>query len=326
MGVAGQVTVGQGRGVTHRLAGRDEKAVSEVIEAHPESVILPAHRLDRGAIRLEPKVGTAQLHGPIEARPGHGRPAPPAPGVDPVVRSPNRIVDRALHLAPFETGEDPFSHFRLVVPVPVGKEEDVRLRHHDHPSPGRQHAVGRRDIVRPHHDFVHAPVTVPVTQQLERTGLPFPRLRLHPGAHPDPPNRGVQLAGLVQLGDVEMAFQVVTVNLGHEEPAVLVPRHAAWIPDERLARDEVDAKPLRQVEVLHALFRTERPGGVVGLGDLGPQRESRHDRCQRQDFPPPFHGGERSLGPGARSIPKRNEHGSRQITLASGPNHVSLSP
>src|SRR5204863_6449623 len=84
----------------------------------------------------------------------------------------------------------------------------------------------------------------------------------------NPPHDAVELAGLVQLLDVVLTFEVVAVQLANEELSALIPAHARRLANEWLARHQLQAKPVRQLECLFAVLRRERFRGVGRLGDL----------------------------------------------------------
>ncbi len=74
----------------------------------------------------------------------------------------------------------------------------------------------------------------------------------------DAADRGIELAGLVQLLDVIPAIHVVTVQLGEEEPALLIPANAGRLVDERFTGDQLGAEPGRQTKGFGALDWRQR--------------------------------------------------------------------
>src|SRR6185437_3914268 len=115
---------------------------------------------------------------------------------------------------------------------------------------------------------IHAAAAIEGVQQPDRAirlglrGLLVPLVRL------DPPHHAVELPGPVQLLDVVLPFQVVAVQLADEESPSLIPAHARPLADERLTRDQIDAKPLGDLEAPDTLLGRKRFGGIVRLREL----------------------------------------------------------
>src|SRR5262249_27982369 len=206
-----------------------------------------------------------------------------AADIDPVIRPPLRAVDAALERPFREPLEQHLAYLGPAVSVAVGEEEDLRLACSDDSAPCRADPEAGRQAIGPDLRAIHATVAIEVGQPLDRAvrlglrGLLVPLVRL------DPPHHAIELPGPVQLLDVVLPFLVVPVQLADEELPALIPAHARRLADERLARDQLDAKPLGDPESPGTLLGGKWPGGIARLRDLaaGRARDS-----QQQEWSP----------------------------------------
>src|SRR5262249_26946960 len=144
-------------------------------------------------------------------------------------------VDAPLERPFREPLEQDLADLRLAVAVTVGEKQDLRLAGGDDSPPGRTDPVAGRHVIGPDVRPVHVPVAVRIAQSLDRAirpGLSGP-LGLLVGLNP--PHDAVEFAGLVQLLDVVLTFEVVAVQFANEELPAFVPAHARWLADDRLA-------------------------------------------------------------------------------------------
>ena len=78
----------------------------------------------------------------------------------------------------------------------------------------------------------------------------------------DAPDDTVELSGLVQLLDVELALDIVAVQFADEEVAVRVPADAGGLADERLGGDQFQPEAGREVHELGTFGGGERLGCI----------------------------------------------------------------
>ena len=267
--VAGQVAVVQRRHQQGVLLVGAQKAIPPVGHGLAEPAGAAGAGLQRTAVGLEAEADRADVHFPRQARPAD-RPAASGPrdAVDPVVHGPAGVVDPRPQLAHPEAGEERLAHLRHPVAVAVGQEDNVRGAQHDHAVPRRYDAVAGRQAVGPNRRPVHAPVAVGVLQELHGAVLLLLRLLNGLGVGGDAAHGLVEHAGLVQLQDVEVALQVVAVDLADEDPPPGVEGHGRRVGHQRLGGHQLDAEPGRQGKPFKALLRLQRPRGVGGQLDL----------------------------------------------------------
>src|SRR5262249_22310873 len=153
-----------------------------------------------------------------------------------------------------------------------GEEEDLRLARGKDSALCRADPETGRQAIGPDLRAIHAAVAVDVAQSLDRAVCLSLRSPLVPLVRLNPPHHAVELPRPVQLLDVVLTFQVVAVELTDEELPPLIPAQARRLADERLARDQLDAKPLRDPEVPGTLVRGKRFGGIPRFRDLAAGR------------------------------------------------------
>src|SRR5262249_38762866 len=141
-----------------------------------------------------------------------------------------------------------------------------------------------RQAIRPDLRAIHAAVAIDVGQLLDRAVRPGLGSLLVPLVRLNSPHHAVELPRLVQLLDVVLPFQVVALQLTDEELPALIPADARRLADERLARDQLDAKPRGDPEVPSTLLGRKRPGGIVRLRNLaaGRARDSQQQEWSAQ--------------------------------------------
>lgn len=234
---------------------------------------IPRDRLDGTTVGADAEIRAGQGHGLRQLRTGDGAAGPAATEVNPPVRAPLRRVDAALQLARAETGKEHFTRLREAVAIAVSEEENVRRAGHDDAAARGHEAVGGRQIRGEDGGLVHAPVAIGIGEELDDAegaflgGVLVLRVGLHAA------DLGVEFAGLAEFLDVELAGEVVAVQLAHEHPPALVPADARGRGDERLAGHDLHAKAGRELERSSALLGRARLGRVGGRGDLGGRGE-----------------------------------------------------
>ena len=198
--------------------------------------------------------------------------------VNPVVRPPLRLIDPTLNHADLEAGEQRLPHLGLAVAVPVREKNDVRCTNRDDTVACRAYTEAGGDAVHPGLDAIHHAVAVVIYQFLDRAnllGLSTAHRILVGG---DAADHTVEFTGLVQLLDVELPLAVVAVQLGDEEVALRIPADAGRLADERFGGDQLEAKPVRQLDGLEAFGGRERLGGIGRFGDLAKRLAKRSEQ------------------------------------------------
>ena len=275
--IAREVMRGQRRDGKARRR-RHREPVAALRHRKAERVRRARHRLDGAPIRANAEIRARQRHRLRELRPRDGPAIPAAPEVDPPIRAPLRRIDAALQLTRAEAGEQNLPHVRLARARAVLEKNNVRRARDDDPTARRHKPIHRRQSLRPHHRLVHAPVAVRIRQQLHHAERARLRRLLELRVRLYAAHLRVELAGLVQLLDVELPREIVAVQLAHKHPPMLIPAHARRRRDERLTRDDLHAKPLRQPERRRAFLRRARLRRVIRLGNLraGEARDEAH--------------------------------------------------
>ena len=80
---------------------------------------------------------------------------------------------------------------------------------------------------------------------------------------------GVELAGLVELLDIVLAFEIVAVEFGDEQAAVGVPAQAGGLLDKGFGGKKLKVETLWEADLRGGLLRGKRGRGVGGDGDWG---------------------------------------------------------
>ena len=210
-------------------------------------------------------------------RPGNLSAAPTASEVNPAIRTPLRRVDPAFEFARGKAGEEHVARLGFPVAIAIGEKHDVRrARHNDAAARGHE-SVDRRQVRGPYIGRVHAAVAIGVTKPFyhaERAGLRR-AFEFFVGLHPA--HLRVQLAGLVEFLDVELAREIVSVQFGDKHLPALIPAHRRRRRDKRLAGDDLHAETLRQLERRGASLGRERLRCIRRRGNL-----SGGSRCGQQ--------------------------------------------
>jgi len=239
--VAGQVVISQRRNQQGVLLVADQEAVAPIVERQPESAGTAADRLQRAAVRLETKASGGNLDFRRQVRAADRAAAVDAVGrINPIVHAPSRIVDPRPHVIQPKAGEQRLLHFGSSVAVAVRQEQNVRRAQSDDPLSSRHDAIARRQAVCPHVAAVHPAIAVGVLQQFDRSILLLLCAADRLGIGRNAPHGRIQNARLVQLPNVQITFEVITVDLGHENPPAGVKGHRHRIRDMRFGRDQLD--------------------------------------------------------------------------------------
>ena len=166
---------------------------------------------------------------------------------------------------------------------------------YDHAIAGRHDAVAGRQSIGQDGRSVEVAVTVRILQPLHGAILVLgsPLNRVIRGRNP--PHLAIELSCLVLLQHIEIAFQVVAVDLTHQDPAPSVEGHGHRIGQERLTGHDLDAKSLRHAKQLLTLCDRQRTRRIVGqLNFVG-------QRCRRAEAEAEQHGQHAGLAtPGQR--------------------------
>ena len=109
-------------------------------------------------------------------------------------------------------------------------------------------------MICPHPRLVDAPVAIGIFQQFDGTVLSFFCLLDRLVTSSDPPHLLVELTGLVQLDHVQVAFQVVAMDLANQDASFRVERHGNRVGQIRFAGDQLHVESWLRAKQLAALL------------------------------------------------------------------------
>ena len=168
--------------------------------------------------------------------------------VDPVVDSPTRIIDTSLHFAFVKARKQNLADIRFVIAIGVGKKDDVRSSNDDDSTSRGNDAVRRRQVICPNDRLVHPTVAIVVLQEFHFTELTTLRFLGSFATHELPPKSlhlRIELARLVQLRNVDFAFDVIAMQLCDKDSTFVIECDARRLLNHRLACHQLDPKPVR---------------------------------------------------------------------------------
>ena len=228
--------------------------------------------LDRRAIRLDPEVGTSEFEAPLEFWSRDRSASRTTAQVDPVVESPDRVVDTPLNGIDLESRIKSLTHLRLPITIPVGKEHDVRSTGHNDPSARSDNPITWREVIGPDLRLIHDPVPIRIGQQLDHSKLlsggllcDLPPLELPS----DAPNRFIEFPGLVEFLRIDVPLDIVAMELANENPPMFVEGDAGRLLDYWFARNQINLKSLGQHNPLGTLRGGKRLRCIFSRLDPG---------------------------------------------------------
>ena len=152
--ITSKVSIGKRQCVNRRAAAARWETIANVVHRHTEGADAPVHRFDRGTISANAKVGAAKLEWLSKIR-ARDRPTLAATAdIDPVVQSPDWIVNATFENTNIKSGKQRLPFIRHSIAVAIRKEHDVRSTGDNDSTPRRHYTITRWQIIRPHVRFV----------------------------------------------------------------------------------------------------------------------------------------------------------------------------
>ena len=228
--------------------------------------------LDRRAIRLDPEVGTSEFEPPLEFRSRDRSASRTTAHIDPVVESPDRVVDTPLNGIDLKSRVKSLTHLRLPITIPVGKEHDVRSTGDNDPSARSDNPITWREVIGPHLCLIHHSISIRVDQQLDHSKLLFQCLLCNFSSlelPPDAPHRLIKFSGLVQLLRVDVPLDVISMELTHENPPMFIKGDPRRLLDDGLTRHQINLEAFGQYNPLSTLRRRKRLRRIFSPLDPG---------------------------------------------------------
>ncbi len=206
--------------------------------------------------------------------------------VDPIVEAPARIVDAGPHLPDAKSAEQRFARFDNPVVVRVAQINNLRRAKHNGPIASRDNSITGRQAIGEHGRMIDAAVSIGVFQSLDRAVLILFGLlnRVIRGGHTA--HLTIEFARLVQLLDIQVSLQVVTVDFTDENASARVEGHGNRVGQMRLTGHDLDTKAVLHAKQLLALLDRQRARRIVGQADLvlrsAGDRDAHRQRKRRQ--------------------------------------------